>query len=117
MYLSAKNVEELGFIKSGLFSSKYHHHYYAKRPKSRKIYIIDNFDQSISHFVLTNDEWEDFEENDLSLVPIGCCCATGNRHKENPIVDFMGDFKNVFGTRKKTLAFIEKLMERGDAEE
>jgi len=117
MYLYTKDVKDLGFRGSSVFDSKCPHYYFAPRPRSKKIYVIDNFAQSISHFVLTKDEWEDFNKNELSLVPIGCCCATGGRHKENPIIDFQGDFKMVFGTRNKVLEFISKLMKSGERRE
>ena len=111
MRLYTKDVEKIGFEGSGLFDdSKWHRFYYAKVPKTRRIYIIDDFEPSVSHFELSKKEWKEFMNNKLSLVPIGCCCASGNKHKENPILDFKGDWKLTFRTRNKTLEFIENLM-------
>ncbi len=111
MNLKIKDVEKIGFKGVGLFDdSKWHQHYYAKLPKARRIYIIDDLEQSLSHFELSKKEWLAFEKNDLSLIPRGCCCVSGNKHKEHPILDFYGDWKRTFGTRNKTLKFIEKTM-------
>jgi hypothetical protein len=111
MYLYIKNVKPLGFTGSGLFESKWHQFYYAKVPKTRKVFIIDNLEQSISHFTLTKQLYNKFEKGKLSLVPAGCCCATGNKCVENPIIDFQGNWRKMFKTRNKTVEFIKKIME------
>ena len=114
MYLYKKDVEKIGFKGSGIFDdSKWHHFYYAKCPKTRKIYVIDDLEKSVSHFNLSEKEWKAFENGKLSLVPDGCCCASGGRYKDHPVIDFKGDWKKTFRTRNKTLAFIEKIMKEG----
>lgn len=111
MQLYVKDVEKIGFKGSGLFDdSKWFHFYYAKKPALKKIYVIDSIEQTISHFDLSAKEWKEFERGKLSLIPIGCCCATGGKYKDNPSIDFQGDFKTVFGTKNKTLKFIEGLI-------
>jgi hypothetical protein len=113
MHLYTKDLAKIGFKHSGLFDcSKIHHFYYAKVPSTRKIYVIDNFDQSLSHFCLTKKQWTEFPKGRLSLIPIGCCCATGNKYIENPLLDFKGDFKANFKTRSKTMEFIKSTMEK-----
>lgn len=111
MKIYTKDVESLGFKCSGMFDdSKWNQFYYTKIQNKHRVYIIDNVDNSISHFNLNKKEWEAFEDGQLSLIPIGCCCATGNKFKENPVVDFQGDFEKFFGTKKKMLKYIEKLV-------
>lgn len=111
MNLNTKDVEKIGFQGVGLFDdSKWHHRYYAKLPKTRRIYVIDDLEQSLSHFELSDKEWRAFENDKLSLIPRGCCCVSGNRCKENPVLDFYGDWKKKFRTRNNTLKFIEKTM-------
>ena len=113
MRICTKDVEKLGFKGSGMFDdSKWYQFYYAQVPSKRRVYILASFDQSISHFTLNAKDWKDFKNGDLSLVPIGCCCASGNKYKENPVVDFEGDFEKRFKTKENTLKFIEKLMKR-----
>ena len=113
MKLYTKDLTKIGFKHSGLFDdSKIHHFYYVKVPSTRKIYVIDNFDQSLSHFCLTKKQWAAFNKGKLVLIPLGCCCATGNENIENPILDFQGDFKTNFKSRKKTMEFIKSKMEK-----
>lgn len=111
MNLYAKDVAKIGFKGSGLFDdSKWYHFYYAELPKTKQVYIIDSVEESVSHFNLSDTEWKEFKRNVLSLVPPGCCCASGNKYKEYPILDFKGDFKRCFKTLKNTLKFISNLM-------
>lgn len=111
MNLNTKDVEKIGFKGTGLFDdSKWHHYYYAKLPKTRQIYIIDDLEQSLSHFDLNKEEWKAFENNKLSLIPRCCVYTRGNRCKENPVLDFYGNWKKRFGTKNNTLKFIEKAM-------
>ena len=111
MKIYAKDVAPLGFKGSGMFdNSKWYHFYYAKCPKSRRVYIIDAIENSISHFELDKKDWKAFVDGKLSLVPEGCCCASGGRFRENPIFDFMGEWKSVFGSKEKALEFVRNIM-------
>jgi len=115
MKIYAKDVAPLGFKGNGMFDdSKWHQFYYATLPKQCKVYIISSLDpdQSISHFSLSQSQYKEFKNGKLSLVPIGCCCASGGKYIENPIIDFRGDFQNVFGTKDKFLKFVKKLLRR-----
>jgi hypothetical protein len=110
MNIYTKDVAPLGFKGSDLMEDKWHHHYYAKFPKTCRVYIINSLDESVSHFQLTKKQYGDFEEGKLSLIPRGCCCATGNRYIENPVVDVEGDFDKLFGKKKAFLQYLEKLI-------
>lgn len=111
MYLSTKDVKKIGFKGSGMFvDSKYNHFYYATVPNKKQVYIIDNYDQSVSHFSLSEMELKNFNKGKLSLIPIGCCSVGGGKCKYYPTLDFNGDFKESFRTKNKTIEFIKKLM-------
>jgi len=108
-----KDVAPLGFKGSGMFSdSRWHHFYYLEQPKQRRFYIIDSLDISVSHFNLTAREYKRYKQNELSLIPLGCCDAgCSNREtKENPIIDFKGDIEKIFKTKKKFIDYLKGLI-------
>ena len=102
MEIYAKDVVPLGFKGNGMFSDSKWHHYCLEQPKKRRFYIISNVDNSITHFNLSAREYQLYKRNRLSLIPLGCCDAgCGTREtKEDPEVDFLGDFDSCFLNRK-----------------
>lgn len=111
MRITTKDVKPLGFKGSGMFDdSKWYQFYFASVPKHRKVYVISALDGTVSHFDLSKDDYEDFESGDLSVVPPGCCCASGNRFTEDFEIDFKGDVDKAFETKKDFLKFLKRLM-------
>ena len=108
MDILTKDVEHLGF-KGGLFARQWHAVFNAVIREKRRVVIIDNVRQQISHFDLSEKHFEEYSANKIALVPEGCCCATGRPYIEHPTIDFMGDFRKAFKTKKKLVEYIESL--------
>lgn len=110
--INTKDLEPLGFKGLGLMASSWHHHYYLELPKKRKIYIVDSLDQSISHFKLTPKEYQQYKQDRVSLIPLGCCSAGGSDRilKENPTLDFEGDFERL-GRKRDVIKYIKDIVD------
>ena len=88
MKIWLKDVAPLGFKGSGMWDdSKWYHFYYKIVPSKRRVYIIDALDRNLSHFSLTSKQYKAYMNGELSLVPLGCCCASGGKYLENPKKD------------------------------
>jgi hypothetical protein len=109
MKLYTKDMEPLGFKGNNMFVCRWHHFYYKKVSEKRTMYVVDALAERVMHFKMTPTEWRAYNDNKLSLVPIGCCSPTPGRKKEDPDVDFEGDFKKEFKTKKKFLSYLDEL--------
>ena len=65
MYLRTEDVEKIGFQPLAIFKNRVHHFYYGEFLKYKKVFVIDNIDQTISHFALTSKEWKDYKAANL----------------------------------------------------
>ncbi len=116
MKMLTDNLEPLGFKGNNMLVSKCHNYYYATHVTKEgvnQIIVVDNLNEAIYHFNLSKKEMKMFNQNKFSVVPIGCCGGLwGNPYTEDRIIDFKGDFKETFKTRKNVLVFIASLMDK-----
>jgi hypothetical protein len=99
MLVYTRHVAPLGFKASGMFDdSKCVSHYWKKLPQVCAVIVVSNhlsdLEQYIQVFRLTRKQYDRFARGSLSLIPTGCCCATGRDHLEGPDIMFNGRFKN-----------------------
>ena len=112
MHWYVKDLSKVGFKGSNIFQSNWHHFYFRAVPERKAVYILDALEERVQHFELTAEEWKKFKKGTLSLVPVGCCDAgCSHQSKEDPIVDFVGDTKKIFKTKKKFLDYLDNLCE------
>jgi len=107
--INTKDMEKIGFKGNGVFRSSWHQFYYRSVLEKKSIYIYDALDERVQHFKLTSSQWRAFDNGKLKLIPEGCCNASGGKAKENPEIDFHGDLKKVFKTKKKFLEYVNDL--------
>ena len=117
MHWYIKDMKSIGFKGSNIFESRWHHFYYREVPKKKAVYILDALSERVQHFELTKQEWGKFKRGTLSLIPVGCCDA-GCSHCSHcshsvPIVDFEGNIRKVFGTKKNFLKYLDELCTKG----
>jgi hypothetical protein len=87
MKIYLRHVLPLGFKGSGMWDdSKWYQFYYKIVPSKRRVYIIDALECTLSYFRLTIKQYKAYMSGELSLVPLGCCCASGGRYIENPVL-------------------------------
>lgn len=99
MLVYTRHVAPLGFKASGMFDdSKCVSHYYKKLPLVCAVMIVSNnigdVEQFIQVFRLSAEQYRKFEKGKLSLVPTGCCNATGRPSVDGPDIMFNGRFKS-----------------------
>jgi len=97
MNVRSKQVEPLGFKGNGMFcDSATHNYYYKSDPINFTITVIGNlFPQTICRFQLNSKQYKSFKEGNLSLVPPGCCNASGGPTINHCEVLFEGTFKSM----------------------
>lgn len=102
MYIKTKQIEPLGFKGSGMYdSASSFNYYYKKDPLNHRIIgIVNIFPQSVYSYQLTPNEYKQFENNKLGIIPPGCCSASGRKCKENYTLHYEGEFKNMKHVRK-----------------
>ena len=81
MIILRKHIQALGFKGSHPFESSFQSIWYRSFPKERAIVGISNYSciEGVFRFDLSAENMKAFEQGKLSVVPPGCCNASGGR--------------------------------------
>lgn len=90
-------MEAIGFKGSGMFVNQVCYSvYYRKVPSKCRVDVVTAYGtQTVSQFNLTKAQYRRFEDGKLSLVPPGCCSASGRPYLEDPKMLFEGTIKTI----------------------
>jgi hypothetical protein len=99
MNIKTKQIAPLGFNGSGMYDyATSYNHYYKKDPVNYRIIGVTSLcGNTVFSFQLTKEQYAAFEKGNLSLVPPGCCCASGRPYIDNDEcnIHYDGNIKNV----------------------
>ena len=106
----ASTMAEFGYKGSSIFRTAYYNRYYKCLPSKNTVLSICFIDDpnTFCLFRLSEKEYRDFENGRLSLVPPGCCNASGGESIENNTIVYKKNIKNL-DQLKKALMVVEKL--------
>lgn len=95
-----RQIRPLGFKGSGMFvDSKWHLNYYRTFPKERVVLGICGGllgdDEGVWRYELSTKQMKAFQSGKLSLVPPGCCSASGRPYLESYKWVYEGTIKNL----------------------
>ena len=109
MNLHVKDMKVVGFKSGNVLLSAWSRFYYKPVPEKLLVYVVDALDEKLMHFKLSKRQYNRFEKGTLCLVPMGCCNPTGKDYLDDPFVDYEGDFKSKFGSKKEFLEYLNTL--------
>jgi hypothetical protein len=99
MHIKTKQIEPLGFKGSGMYdhAASYNHYYRKDKKNSCIIGVTQLYPPTVFSFPLTKKQFTEFEAGKLSLVPPGCCNASGGKHIDHDkcTVHHEGEIKNM----------------------
>lgn len=93
MLVKLKHVQEAGFEGATIWASNFHW-LYKKELSDKKCFLVINNHrpQNIELFRLTDEQYKKYKKNKLSLVPYGCCNASGGESVTGKVL-WSGEFK------------------------